>query len=37
MTRENTAWGVATAFAAPLCLDALPFASLLWLAGKLDL
>ncbi len=36
MTREDVAWGVATALAVLLCLGMLPFVPLLWLVGKLD-
>lgn len=36
MTREDVAWGVATALAVLLCLVMLPFVPLLWLVGKLD-
>lgn len=36
MTREDARWGVATALAVLLRLDALPLVPLLWLAGGLD-
>lgn len=36
MTREDFAWGAATALAALLCLGVLPFLPLLWLAGRFD-
>lgn len=36
MTREDLAWGLATALALLLCVAVLPFLPLLWLMGKLD-
>lgn len=36
MTREDAAWGFATALAVLLCLAVLPFVPLLWLIGRLD-
>lgn len=36
VTREDARWGVATALAVLLRLDALPLVPLLWLAGRLD-
>ena len=36
MTREDARWGAGVALAALLCLVALPFVPLLWVAGRLD-
>ncbi len=36
MTREDLAWGLATALALLLCLALIPFLPLLWLVGRLD-
>jgi hypothetical protein len=36
LTREDAAWGVATALAALLCLCTLPLLPVAWLASRLD-